>query len=326
MARVKNLTGFNYGCAQLTIDRAGASAGKFWNSNKKNYLADKTFYLSPTNANARGRYEVTLYFTREEKEGWEAMTGESWNNILLVKTSGHISEVTPQNSQPNNNGTVQSVLVPVRGTYGNGYTLTAILENGFGGFGAGMPGRQFNNITINAVTRNQRTAQPSEGVDVVWVTSSEDGTSHFDLEKSYDGVSFHHIATIRASGNSMTPTEYSFSDREQTEMNYYRVRMVYTDQSALMSATALIQNFKVSSQQMFVMGNPFHDKVQIRFTKLPLSVVDIRLYDMQGHLVSNSRQAASPVYTVPVPGAAKGVYQLDVLADGQHYKSRLIKQ
>jgi hypothetical protein len=158
------------------------------------------------------------------------------------------------------------------------------------------------------------------------VTSSEDGTSHFDLEKSYDGVSFHHIATIRASGNAMTPTEYSFTDKEQTEINYYRVRMVYTDQSSLMSATALIQNFKVTSQQMFVLGNPFHDKVQVRFTKLPVNPVEIRLYDMQGHLVSNSRQAPLPVYAVPVMGSAKGVYQLDVLADGKHYKARVIKQ
>jgi hypothetical protein len=66
--------------------------------------------------------------------------------------------------------------------------------------------------------------------------------------------------------------------------------------------------------------------VQVRFTKLPSGAVDIRLYDMQGRLVSNSRQVPSPVYTIPVPGAAQGVYQLDVLADGKHYKTRVIKQ
>ena len=37
MARVKNLTNFNYGCSQLIIDRAGTSSTQFWNSMSSNY-------------------------------------------------------------------------------------------------------------------------------------------------------------------------------------------------------------------------------------------------------------------------------------------------
>ena len=54
-----------------------------------------------------------------------------------------------QNAQPNNNGTVQTVGNPVRGVFGNGYTLTYTFENGFGGIGAGMPGRM-NNVLVSA--------------------------------------------------------------------------------------------------------------------------------------------------------------------------------
>ncbi len=149
IARIRNLSGHNYGCTKVNIDRAGTGATRFWNNNKKNYLMDKTFQVLPDMKNSSGRYEITLYFSNAEKLGWEAATGNSWNDIQLVKVSGKISDVTPQNSQPNNNGTVQEVINATRGTYGGGHTLTAIFETGFGGFGAGTPGRQFNNATVS---------------------------------------------------------------------------------------------------------------------------------------------------------------------------------
>jgi hypothetical protein len=95
--------------------------------------------------NPTASYEVTLYYTNAEKLGWEAATGNSWNDIQMVKVSGRIADVTPQNSQPNNNGTVQAVVSTIKGTYGSGHTLTAVLSGG-GGIGIGMPGRQFNNL------------------------------------------------------------------------------------------------------------------------------------------------------------------------------------
>lgn len=145
IARVRNLSNHTYGCTNVKIDRAGTGAASFWNKNKKNYVMDKTFLVVPATNDPDGRYEVTFYYTKEERAGWEAATGNSWDEIQLIKTSGRISDVTPQNSQPNNNGTVQEVVEAVKGTYGDGYTLTAVFESGFGGFGAGMPGRQFNN-------------------------------------------------------------------------------------------------------------------------------------------------------------------------------------
>jgi hypothetical protein len=145
IARVRNLTPHNFGCTRVNIDRAGTGATRFWNNNKKNYLADKTYQLLPDMNNPTGSYELTLYYTNAEKMGWEAATGNSWNDIQMVKVSGRIADVTPQNSQPNNNGTVQAVVSTIKGTYGSGHTLTAILSGG-GGIGVGTPGRQFNNL------------------------------------------------------------------------------------------------------------------------------------------------------------------------------------
>ena len=159
IARVRNLTVNDYGCSEVKIDRAGTGAKKFWNSNKKNFLMDKTFQILPSITNGKGAFEVTFYYTKEEKEGWEAATGNSWNDIQLVRVTGRINNVTPQNGQPGNGGTVQEVVNSIKGTFGTGYTLTGTFEGGFGGFGAGMPGRQFNN-SQSIITGNDSEIAP----------------------------------------------------------------------------------------------------------------------------------------------------------------------
>ena len=94
LARVRNLTSFDYGCTQVVIDRAGNGSSPFWNNNSANYLTNKSFRIIPTTNNSSGMYEVTLYFTAAEKAGWEAATGQSWNSIQLIKVAGKISDVT----------------------------------------------------------------------------------------------------------------------------------------------------------------------------------------------------------------------------------------
>jgi hypothetical protein len=165
IARIRNLSAHDYGCTELKIDRAGTGATRFWNNNKKNYLMDKTFFVSPASGNPAGRYEITLYFTKEEKEGWEQATTNSWDQIQMVKTAGPVSTVTPQNAQPNNNGTVQTVGDPVRGVFGNAYTLTYTFENGFGGIGAGMPGRM-NNVLVSAGPKGSGNGQARSSLPV----------------------------------------------------------------------------------------------------------------------------------------------------------------
>jgi hypothetical protein len=136
MARVRNLSSHDYGCTQVTIDRAGTGTKPFLSTDSKWNLMDKTFRITPARNNTSGNYEVTLYFTAAEKAGWESATGNSWNNIKLVKTAGPISSVTP--STPNGGGTIEAV-TPVFGTLGTHFTLSYSFNTGFSGFGAGIP-------------------------------------------------------------------------------------------------------------------------------------------------------------------------------------------
>jgi len=123
------------------IDRAGTTAKQFWNTNTANFLMYKTFRVLPFTNAPTGRYEVTFYFTRAEKQGWELATGQSWNNIQIIKLPSLISNVSPQNAQPDGAGTIE-VINAVTRTFGpDSYTLSAVFNSGFSSFGFGVPGR-----------------------------------------------------------------------------------------------------------------------------------------------------------------------------------------
>lgn len=85
MAKIKNLTAFDYGCTQIQIDRAGSTSAQFWNNNTSNYLASKSFKVIPTNNTATGHYQITLYYTNAEVTGWQTATGLSWGAAQMQK-------------------------------------------------------------------------------------------------------------------------------------------------------------------------------------------------------------------------------------------------
>ncbi len=67
-------------------------------------------------------------------------------------------------------------------------------------------------------------------VQLNWVTDNEENTRHFNLQSGTDGVLFHTIATINATGNSSTRQQYSSTDQPvATGRIYYKLEIVDID-------------------------------------------------------------------------------------------------
>lgn len=61
---------------------------------------------------------------------------------------------------------------------------------------------------------------------LTWKTYSEMNSSHFDVEKSYNGTDFHSIETLQAAVNSSTIKSYLHLDKsESAQTTYYRLKM-----------------------------------------------------------------------------------------------------
>lgn len=275
MARIQNLSSFDYGCTQVVIDRAGTSATQFWNTTAANYLMDKTFHVIPTTNNSSGSYNISLYYTQAEVQGWQTATGQTLGAIQLVKTPGQIYTVTPAN--PTAAGT-PTIVTPTIGALGTNTSLTYNFTNGFSGFGAGIPNMVNLPLTLLRFTGRL----DNDNAILSWSTAIEENMAGFEIERSNDGQHFSSIGYVHAAGNSNTEQDYTFTDPSlTTDSNYYQLKELSFDGQATYSNIVLIRD-PHASPRFTVLPNPFSTSLDLLFGHVPAQLVQIRLLDITG--------------------------------------------
>jgi hypothetical protein len=91
--------------------------------------------------------------------------------------------------------------------------LTSFSEFGGGGQGGPLPVEL---ISFNAICEE-------DVVKLNWSTATEKNSSHFDIEKSQDGIDWILIGSVPAAGNSNEEITYSFQDNTKSYQEYYRL-------------------------------------------------------------------------------------------------------
>ena len=278
MARIQNLSNFDYGCTQVIIDRAGTGTTPFWNNTPANYLMDKTFHVIPAVNNPSGSYKITLYYTQAEINGWMTATGQTLSAIELVKTALPISNVTP--ATPTGAGAMITGL-PLVSTVATSTGLTYNFTTGFSGFGAGFIGTV---LPLSEIILQARLQQ--DHASLSWHTDYFNGVSGFDAERSYDGLTFAKIGYIAADDRSNG--DYAFDDPDPAHTaNYYRIRELGADGTLKYSKTVMVQG--TSSTEFKVLTNPFTDAIDVQWGEPSAGTVHARLLDVTGkELVTNS--------------------------------------
>ncbi len=324
MARIQNLTSFNYGCTQVLIDRAGTNATQFWNSNTANYLMNKTFHVLPATNNASGSYNLTLYYTQAEVQGWQTLTGQSLAAIQLVKVPGQISMVTAAN--PNGAGSV-TVVTPTIGSLGSNTSLTYTSTNGFSGFGAGIP--SFSDLPIGLIQFSGRL----EGNSAVltWSTSYEQNNKGFEVDRSMDGMNFSKIGFVTGAGNSATQKDYTFTDPSLTgDSDYYQLKQIDLDGRITYSNVVLLNDAHSAVPYMTVLPNPFTTDLDILFGHVRTEKVQVRLLNIAGQELwrQTGIQSDGSRLHIGLSGASlsAGIYLLEVLSGSGTTIQRVVRK
>ncbi len=326
MARIANSSSFDYGCTQVVIDRniasAGANAVAFWNNNAANYLMSRTLRVIPTTNNPAGSYQISLYYSQAEINGWQTATGQNISSAQLVKVATQISNVTP--ASPGAGGAV-TLATPVVSALGTNTVLTAAFSNGFSGFGAGVAG-----VALPVHLLDFKAKLVSNAVVLDWITSSEINSYYFDVERSYDGISFTKAGTVNAAGNSSLPLNYSFNDPSVAqENNFYRLKQVDRDGKWEYSKVLAIR-YQGKTNRFRVINNPFTDNIDIEFSKSQSGNLLIKLLDAAGKEVYRTTQAATGQSRLRVNTAGKnisaGIYVLQVTTNQEQFVERVMKQ
>ena len=139
MMKIQNNSSFDYGCVDVMVDRQGTTptTAAFTTNNVADYLMSKTFKVVPTNNSAMGDYTITLYYKENEVAAWETATGNSRNNIEMIKVNGNTSAIAAVT--PVNFGTFTIADQPATlGAFGADVTFTSTYTTGFSGFGMGI--------------------------------------------------------------------------------------------------------------------------------------------------------------------------------------------
>lgn len=166
---------------------------------------------------------------------------------------------------------------------------------------------------LPVVYSNIRAYQRGQQVNVEWTTSSEINTSHYEVEKSVNGVDFSKMATVQARGAGRYETidaTPAFGD------NYYRIRNYNRDGSSKISPVQLVTIDK-GEPQYSVYPNPSKDGiVSLQMSKQPRGTYHIRVFNMQGQTLmtrSMEHQGGSATQVINLPAQIKsGTYQMEI--------------
>jgi len=122
-----------------------------------------------------------------------------------------------------------------------------------------------------------------------WATEQEVNTSHFNIQRSQDGVSFTTVGTSPAQGNATTTTHYTYDDVNPFEgANYYRLELVDADGKVSYSNTILLFINPDDVGYTFH-PNPTRDVVYYSYEASKSEMLEIEVVDVLGRVLHTER-------------------------------------
>lgn len=142
-----------------------------------------------------------------------------------------------------------------------------------------------------------------------WTTDEEINFSHFEIERSPDGLQWERLGSVQAR-NQPGISQYRFEDRTPGQgINYYRLKMLDTDNSFEYSPVRLAGIF--SQNTISVYPNPVVNEIIVRGAADKLS--GLRFYDILGRDIRSQvsiKASGSNVTVIDVSRLLSGVYLL----------------
>lgn len=126
-------------------------------------------------------------------------------------------------------------------------------------------------------------------IHLKWETATESNFSHFDVEKSYDGINFQAISKTEATGNSATGADYAYVDDNIKPVNYYRLKIEDLDGTYDYSGVIVVKStcFDGTVSITDVYPNPVSDRLYIQMTTSSLA------HDVKAHIMDELGRGVS---------------------------------
>lgn len=161
-------------------------------------------------------------------------------------------------------------------------------------------------------------------VSLSWKTENEQNSSHFELQRSIDGIGFSSLGTITAF-NSSGAHAYSFDDLHPLKaVSFYRLKQV--DRDGRISFSRVIRiTMNDGSDALRVWPNPVKEELFIEYTGTR-GMVQIRIFDSKGALMRSASTRSSANMLINVQSLATGMYWIELNDGAITNRSVFVKQ
>lgn len=179
-------------------------------------------------------------------------------------------------------------------------------------------------VSFSAVLNNDHTT-------LNWETADEVNVSHFEIERSTDGIIFTTAGKVTAVNNSSSTQTYSFPDPIAiNQATYYRLKMIDVDNNYSYSKTVLVRSSVMTSVDINMYPNPARNATSL-FIKSDLSgTATIRIFNMQGAVMNvqynQVMKGENAIVINNISNLSNGVYNVQVIVNNTNYLTRLLIQ
>ncbi len=178
------------------------------------------------------------------------------------------------------------------GTYGaatgtNPYSRSLSGINGFGVFSVtdntGTLPVEISRFTAKAIGKDAY---------INWITVSEINNSHFELERSVDGVNYELVDKVKGAGNSNTLNNYQIIDNNAAQFNYtiyYRLKQIDYDgkESMFGPIKVVFENPELTTISVEAYPNPFNNQFNVEINGAKGELTQINIIDIHGKLIKH---------------------------------------
>lgn len=186
------------------------------------------------------------------------------------------------------------------------------------------------NATILPVELTRLTARATSRFTsrIDWTTATETANSHFEIERSTDGVQWTTIGRVEGAGDADVPMNYFFEDvSPERTINYYRLKQVDFDGSFDYSHVVFADLTDDKDRELSIFPNPTETQTITLGFEGEWTVgtpTDVRVYDINGRMVANWEGLAAISQTLTLPNLSTGVYQVLIQSGTEELHQRLI--
>lgn len=169
-----------------------------------------------------------------------------------------------------------------------------------------------------------------------WATTSEVNTSYFTIERSFDGIRFSPVGTVRAAGSSSITSNYAYADKNAmllpTEMIYYRLKQADSDGKFTYSIIISIRLKHDGTEPVITAyPNPFSQQITLTIVGVSTSTQtdDVALYTVDGKMVFQKRivqRGSATILLDDLPDLKAGIYLLRTSINGRLYTIKMVRK